>query len=128
MDGLRDVIRCHLILLLALWVAIFAPMMCQYHGLMLRFGSGAMPMGSMAMMDMAEPLAPGSLAQDAGLSLLPAHEMASTVTMLMSFFVVALPIRRTVEVLSLSSPLQRLSVEFPLALVIPPPKQPPRLW
>ena len=106
-----ELLRCHLICFLVVWLALFAPMYCQYHGLMMNFGDKNYH-DSMAAMQ-----------PDAGLHF---HQMASSITMVMSLFVAAMP--NTLLLLSPShirwvrvAPSQK-----PTEPSLPAPDQPPR--
>jgi hypothetical protein len=106
----HDIVRCHLTFLLIVWLALFAPIVCQYHGVMLHFG------GDNAHHDHVEQPQPG----------LKAHEMASGVTMLMSLFVAAMPDGGLLLELVPTSAVSVHDTPLPVQPSLPPPDQPPR--
>ena len=110
--AILEVIYCHLIFFIVFWLALFAPLYCQYHGLMMHFG------------DVHHHDASGA---DQFGNTLRFHQMTSSV-MMMTFFVAATP---KMPVLLTPADIRRfspVSVPFPLAALVPVPDQPPRLF
>ena len=113
--ALIEILYCHLIVLLVVWLALFAPVMCQYHGLMIHFG--AEPADHAQMADMA------SSSPQAGLRF---HQMASSVTMVMSLFVAAMPGGTPVLAPNGFHRFSRDDANPRLQRALPVPEQPPR--
>lgn len=128
-----------LMLALVGWFAVFAPMVCEYHGLMMNMGSTGkmamdmkpmpadcdmqpMPMADSVMESPKQPLPPGSMAFRSG-----GHKMLTDDMQSMSLMVsitpqqgIILPLRDWVRIL----PANRLKLNQPDLI---PPESPPRL-
>ncbi len=114
--AILETVYCHLVCFIAVWLILFAPLYCEYHGLMLN-------MGDMHM----QPDDSTSAGPQPGANILIFHQMASSVMMAMSFLVAAAPHR-----LLLLMPTDRRWMSFPsepnlLEPLLPVPEQPPRL-
>ena len=114
MQAAQDTVRCHLIVLLILWLALFAPIVCQYHGVMLHFGGD----NAHTHLDHADQPPPDSRF----------HEMASSVTMLMGLFVAAMPDGVMLPVSVPSSSVHIRDILLPAQPELPVPHQPPRFF
>ncbi len=106
--------------LLACWLAIFAPMICEHHGLMLPSN----PLMHAHHHAIANNFTPHPIQDEA--QHMSAHEPASEVTLAMSILTLALP-ARTAPALDLSTTRIRIAdALFPAEPDLPPPDEPPR--
>src|SRR5260370_949372 len=76
LKAVLEILHCHVIFFLVVWLALCAPLFCQYHGLMIHFG---------------EAHHQDSTESDQADTAIHFHQMASNVTMVMSLFVAAIP-------------------------------------
>jgi len=111
----RDILHCHMVALLIVWLALFAPAMCEYHGLMIHFGGTGMDHTQMAGM-MSSPPRSG----------LQVHQMTSSATMVMSLLVVASPGWLLIQAHSVTGRVERDGAKHLRQLALPIPDQPPR--
>ncbi|MEP7287606.1 MAG: hypothetical protein ABI947_17770 [Chloroflexota bacterium] len=124
-----DMVRCHLVIFMAFWMAIFAPVMCEYHGVMLHFGHADDPTQFHLSMHHEHSNEYSNPVPELPQSLVPGlkvHEMASSVTMLMSLFVVAMPNPITTAEFAKPSNIFSVDANLPRQRLIAPPDQPPR--
>jgi hypothetical protein len=135
-------VQLTLILFLAFWMAVFAPAICQFHGLMLRFGNNSdtaastqhqhhIESGMDMDKDMSMPAEMDSQANSDPRSeplgaTLYRHEPASTTTMIFMLFVVIVPGQIALQYQSNTDQILPSNTPLPLQRTIPPPDQPPR--
>jgi hypothetical protein len=110
-----DIARCHLIGVLILWLALFAPVTCQYHGLMIHFGGETNQSDHANHADSSGPE-----------SRLQSHEMASQATVVMSLFVAVTPDDLLLLAPATARQVQPHDPRQPAQLALPVPDQPPR--
>jgi len=124
--------RCLITAAVVIWLTVFAPLTCSYHGFLLRPGAGPamadMPMGSVQMdgahMHLGDQ---GAMARPlSGLnSTLAGHHTSEGETAMLSLLVLAAPVQYQLE----PPPHSHASfVEVPVAPLHPwpPPERPPR--
>jgi hypothetical protein len=111
--------RQQLVVLLVFWLTVAAPMTCEYHGLLL---FSAPTVHATAHLEHADHL--GSV--QAGGHQLRNHEMATSVTLMPSLFLMALPLTLIIQLPEQGHPFGPPDPTPPREWVLPPPDQPPR--
>ncbi len=111
--------RQQLVVLLVFWLTVAAPMTCEYHGLLL-FDAPTMH----AMLHLEQADHHGSVQADG--HQLHNHEMATSVTLLQSLFLMALPAALIVQLPEQGRTFGLPDPTPPAEWVLPPPDQPPR--
>ena len=86
---LREIIRCQMVAFVVFWLAVFAPVTCQYHGLMVDWLGPEFPAmpGSMPMVESSPDITSAGSSADAFRN----HQRTPDVTLTMSLFTVVLP-------------------------------------
>jgi len=129
------------ILMLVLWLAVFAPVTCQYHGLLLHFGAGVQPhdLASFVSEDhlcggptsISDPKgAVDELGQSDRAAGSPRgiydHATVSTTTMILSLLALVQPQNLNLAHPGTARSLQLSDIDLPPLLGVSPLRQPPR--